>query len=156
MHSIFSRPWTFPYINQCSLSMTIQPKQGIKLFSAEDSTGEGALHSKTSNGTSRFWIPPVQWLNPTLHLWKPQLNKTQFSSARWLYFTSWNPSLSYRCHTVKILRWENSADSRHEGFKIKPFARNQERIRTANHTLPAHLQLLCVRDWCLIQTYTSL
>lgn len=41
-------------------------------------------------------------------------------------------------------------------LKIKSFARNQERIRTANHTLLEHLQLLYAQDWCLIQTQTSL
>lgn len=114
MHTTLSKPWTFP-----SLPMTIQPKQGIKLFGAEDGTGEGELHSKTSNGAARFWIPPVQWLNPILHLGKSQ-HPTQFSSARWLYFTSWNPLLSYRCHPVKILWWENSADSRYQGWSSCP------------------------------------
>lgn len=76
MHTILSKPWTFP-----SLPVTNQPQQDIKLFGAENGTGEGTLHSKTSNGAARFWILPVQWLNPTLHLGKAQVNKTQLSSA---------------------------------------------------------------------------
>ncbi|RMC02080.1 hypothetical protein DUI87_21242 [Hirundo rustica rustica] len=62
MHTILSKPWTFP-----SLPRTTQPKQGIKLFSAEDGTGEGALHSKTSNGAVRSTQEPLVPLSKCKH-----------------------------------------------------------------------------------------
>lgn len=58
--------------------------------------------------------------NPPFGEGPSEQNPAQFSSATWLYFTSWKPLFSYRCHPVKILWWENSADSRYQGWRSRP------------------------------------